>query len=101
MGQCASAYLAFGFDLGHEPPSIFDGNDYFEDYGLEVVYHGYDSSGKFLALRSSIKNATWDNPQPISFSHPPEEAILKLKQFCAEREITFKEPGWHLMAHFS
>ena len=103
MGQTASAYLAYGFDLGDDCPPALEGNDYFD--GVVILGHGYDWAGRFAAIQGEVYEATWDDPKKIKFPIPSspitEERIQKLKNFCSTYGVTYKEPNWHLMAHLS
>lgn len=69
MGQCADAYLAFGFDIGEEVPPALDGNDFFD--GVQILGHGYDYAGRFVALEKAVYNGDWNAPVKIDFAKRP------------------------------
>lgn len=100
MGQYASAYLAYGFELPEEFPEVFDDNDSF-DNGVQIVPFGYDYSGKFIAIKAF--QAYWEGPVKIE-GLPLEVGpyqLQALKDFCEEYGLEYKEPSWNLLAHYS
>jgi hypothetical protein len=102
MGQSASAYLAYGFDLGEDCPEGVLGNDSID--GVRILGHGYDYSGCFVALSKAVYIGDWNDPVKIDFAKRPsimDEDIQKLKNFCTEYGVTYKEPDWYLLAHLS
>ena len=102
MGQCADAYLAYGFDLGDECPPALEGNDFFD--GVCILGHGYDYAGRFVALKKAVYSGDWNDPVKIDFAKRPsitEDDLQKLKNFCTEYGVTYKEPDWYLLAHLS
>lgn len=100
MGQSASAYLAFGFELPEELPDVFNGNDSFDD-GITIAPFGYDYAGKFVSICTF--KAYWEGPQYLATlpERPSFEKIQALSSFCKKYGIEYQEPGWYLMAHFA
>lgn len=124
MGQSADAKLAFGFDLGdgyvseiveeasleglvkptHRNYQEQDWKDYrkaVEAFPFKVLHHGYDFSGTFLALKETVQTAYWENPKEVSPLYTKPDQIEALKAFCEKHGIEWKEPTWHLMAHYA
>ena len=73
-----------------------------ENYPVQILHHGYDFSGYFLALKKSVKYADWEGPLKIvDFHFPSHDDTILLKNWCESHGVKYQEPAWHLMAHYA
>jgi len=105
MGQSADAKIAWGFNLEDVDSDLISMITELideEDSLFEMVWHGYDFEGHFLAIKETVQTAYWESPAKIKPMELNKEYWThRLKGFCQEHGIAYQEPDWHLMAHFA
>lgn len=76
---------------------------YENSFPVRLLHHGYGFEGYFLAIRSTVVKACWNEPKAFDPSKlvVTQDQIDALKSFCEENDIEWQEPKWCLMAHYA
>jgi hypothetical protein len=66
---------------------------------VDVIGHcSYDYTMNFLAIRGTELRARRGYPQAAQLTDVSPEKIAAMKAFCAEHDIEWKEPAWHIFS---
>jgi hypothetical protein len=116
MGSCATATIAFGFEVGEvgcTPDFLKDFDGYFEDFageieeqsGLEVdTFCTYECPGHFLYFEGTRESVDWGETFNLNLdwlkSNPDVETIAQARSWCLKYGVPWKEPKWTIYAMY-
>lgn len=117
MGTHANAYIAYGIDIGENPPPNLTETQWEEQLetwkkedihtrGYEIINHCHYNYPKYFIAIPGTQHYAWQgspkriNPYELEWNYTADQ-YANWRQAVNKLGLTTTEAGWHLMSHYA